>query len=87
MDLRQPDGVQQLGGGDEDRISRRMRLVPRDVVVADAEREVDRVEIFQRDRKGKQVEHEKEQREQPARAQRRAHAGRSSSPSFKLPVR
>ena len=33
---------------DEDGIARRVRLMARDVEVADAEREVDRVEIFER---------------------------------------
>ena len=37
-----------LGDQDEDRIARRMRLMVRDVEVAHAEREVDRVEIFER---------------------------------------
>ena len=39
----------------EYRIPRRMRLVIRDIEVADAEREVDRIEIFERGRQKRQM--------------------------------
>ena len=40
---------------DEDRIAGRMRLVPRDVELPHAEREVDRVEVFERSRQEREV--------------------------------
>ena len=54
-----------------------MRLMARDVEVADAEREVDRVEIFERRRQERQVEREEEQRE---RRRRQSRAKRSPRP-------
>ena len=57
-----------------------------DVESMDAECEVDRVEILERRRKVRQVKREKDQRERE-QARVRFHAGRSSSPSLRLPVR
>ena len=48
---------------DEHRVAGRMRLMLRDVEVADPEREVDRVEIFERLREVRQVKREKDERE------------------------
>jgi len=47
-DLRRQQEVKALRGRDENRIARRMRLVRGDVEVADSEREIDRIEIFER---------------------------------------
>ena len=62
----------------------------RDVEVPDAEREVDGVEIVERGGQVWEVKREKrggEQERNPARAQKASYTGRSSRPSFRLPVR
>ena len=88
MELRQPEPVQQLRCQDEQRVARWMRLVLGDVEVLDAQREIDGVEILQRRREEREMEREKQCAEdsagQPLGAR---HAGRSSSPSLRLPVR
>ena len=61
-----------------------------DVEVPDPEREVDRVEILERGGQVREVKREKrggEQEWNPARAQKTSYTGRSSRPSFRLPVR
>lgn len=69
-----------------------MRLVVRHVKVPDAEREIDRIEIFWRGGKNRQMRGQKDrgQRERGAAAARPNdlhQAGRRTSPSFRLPVR
>ncbi len=63
--------VRALRERDVDRIPRRMRLVMRHVEVPHAEREVDRVEIFQGLREKGKVEREKYQRERHNRRRAR----------------
>src|SRR5205085_10895636 len=75
------------GGQDEERVPGRMRLVPGDVVIVDAEREVDRVEIFERGWQREEVDGEKRRGEHAGEAERRLHAWRRSNPSLRLPVR
>ena len=53
-----PSAARHFRRADEQRITGRMRLMLRDVVVADAEREVDGIEIFERGRKKRQVQRE-----------------------------
>ena len=73
---------------DEDGIARRMRLMMRDIEGSDAEREVDRVEILERLRRVRKVERKKdESQDDRDGARRESHAGRSRSPSFRLPGR
>ena len=60
MNFGQAGGVQGLRGGDEYRIAGWMRLMPGDVEVADAKREVDRVEVFECGRKKRQVKREEQ---------------------------
>src|SRR5262249_42421895 len=86
---------------DEERIARRVRLMFGDVEVAHAECEIDRVEILERWRKERQGEsgESKPERNAPsarlkgspyirsARLQPCDHDGRSTIPSFRLPVR
>ena len=81
-------GATRLDRVHEQRITRRMRLVQRDVVLPDAEGEVDGVQVLQRRRQERQVERD-EQRTQdcPGQALCARHAGRSSNPSLRLPVR
>ena len=88
MNLRQPEAVQRLRCHEEEWIARRVGLMLRDVELPNAEREVDLVEIFERRRKKRQVQRE----EQPTKnrageAMRAGHAGRSSRPSLRLPMR
>jgi len=71
---------------DEDGIAGRVRLMARDVEMADAEGEIDGIEVFQRRGQIRQMREEEERGERSGRATR-AQAGRSSSPSFRLPVR
>jgi len=69
----------------------RVVLMLRDIEVPQAEREVDRVEIFERGREIRKMEREKEEREQcdaRLKGSRSFHqAGRRNNPSFRLPVR
>jgi len=58
----------------------------RDVEMANAEGEVDGIEVFERRGEIRQMREEKERGERGRRAAR-GQAGRSSSPSFRLPVR
>ena len=58
-----PHRVRQFAERDEDGISRRMRLMLRRIEVAHAEREVHRVEIFERRRQKRQVRDEENRRE------------------------
>ena len=79
-----------------------MRLMLRDVEPPDTEREVHRIEIFERGGEIREVERGKQERKEgKARGDAKAmsaafafsalldfdHAGRRSSPSFRLPVR
>ena len=57
------DRVRQFAERDEDGISGRMRLMLRRIEIAHAEREVHRVEIFERRRKKREVRDEKDRRE------------------------
>ena len=52
-----------FGRKDKERVTRRMRLMPGDVEVTYAEGEVDRIEIFERGRKKRQVERDEGNRE------------------------
>ena len=61
--LGRPDRVRQLAERDEDGISRRMRLMLRRIEVAHAEREVHRVEVFERRRQKGEMRDEKHRRE------------------------
>lgn len=72
--------------GDENGIAGRVRLMARDVEMADAESEIDRVDIFERRGQVRQMR-EDEERGQRSRRVARVQAGRSRSPSFRLPVR
>ncbi len=84
---------------DEDRIARRMRLMLGDVEVADAEREIDRVEVLERAgrygrwsarnasaRAAATARDAAPHRDQPP-SRECANVGCSSRPSFRLPVR
>ena len=101
--------VRSFRNQNEDWIPGRMRLMMRDIKMPDAESEVDRIEIFERCWKIRDVEREKNDREENRAEARReyarapgacpdeargsfsrakaCHAGRSRSPSFRLPVR
>ena len=57
------DRVNGLGSKDEDRVARRVRLVARDVEVADAERKVDRIEVLERGGQERQVQRDESTRE------------------------
>ena len=66
----------------------------RDVELADPEREIDRVEIFEgrgevRKVKGEEDDGEsgRERKAREARREKLFHAGRMNSPSFRLPIR
>ena len=86
---------------DVDRIARRMRLMPRDIELTNAQGKVDRVEIFERFREVRQVQREKDRREKDHDRRVKVvsacsagsalnvvdHVGRRNSPSFRLPVR
>ena len=74
---------------DEDRIAGRMRLVARDVEVAHAEREVDRVDVFERRREEREVRAPGTGAASAATAvlHGRTQTGRSRSASFRLPRR
>jgi len=73
---------------DVDGIPRRMRLVPGDVELPDAQREIDGIEIFERARQEDEVRREEQQQERDGRRSLRAHSiGWSFSASFKLPRR
>src|SRR3989442_14361544 len=61
--FRRNQRVRALRRENEQRIAGRMRLMLGDVEVPDAEREVDRIEIFQRHRKVRHMEGEKTDRE------------------------
>jgi hypothetical protein len=81
------DGGRDLRNRDEERVPRRMRLVLRDIEVADAEGEVDGVEIGKGRRQARRVRHQEQHRD---RDERRAHGdqtGRSRRASFRLPSR
>jgi hypothetical protein len=87
--------VHRFGGDDKQRVSGRMRLVMRDVERAQAEREIDRIDVFKRSGQVRKVEREKDQRgdrdSERQRTRRRqpdvSYAGRRTSPSFRLPMR
>ena len=65
-----------------------MRLMQRDVEVADAEGEIDRVEILERAGQINEMRDEKENQQRDAgRALARHSIGRSLSASFRLPRR
>ena len=65
-----------------------MGLVLRDVVVADAQRKVDRVEVFERGRQEREMERDEQRAEDPTgKPIRPGHAGCSNSPSLRLPMR
>jgi hypothetical protein len=67
MHLRQSDRVKQFGRQDEHRVARRVRLMERHVVVANAEREIDGIEIFERRREEREVKREENAGEECAR--------------------
>ena len=67
MRFRRPEGVNGLRRKDEHRIAGRVRLMLGDVEVADAEREIDRVEILERGGKKRQVQRDEREREQARR--------------------
>ena len=88
---RRSTAVEAFAERDEDRIAGRMRLMLGDVEVAHAEREVDRVDVFERRR---QEERGARARNSDARAPRRLcsladadQTGRRRSASFRLPRR
>ena len=74
---------------DEDGIAGRMRLMPRDVELADAEREIDRVEVLERPGQKARGARARKIRSSATPADRwRSHStGRSLSASFRLPRR
>ena len=77
-----------LGQRDGHGIARPMGLVLSDVEVADAEREIDRVEIFECPGQVNQVrDQEQDQQRDAGRALPRHSIGRSLSASFRLPRR
>src|SRR6185436_15286367 len=59
-------GRRGLREGDEYRVAGRVRLVLRDVELAHAQREVDRVEVFERRRQEREVRREEQEGERPA---------------------
>jgi hypothetical protein len=96
--LRAGRRVDDLRRQDEHRVPGRMRLVRGDIEVADAEREIDRVDVFEGAggvRKMKREERQRHRRrDRPRRAPHRAQRAFASakvgvriSPSFRLPVR
>ena len=95
LPFRRHDRVHRFGGDDKQRVSGRMRLMVCDVEGAHAEREIDRIDVFERRRQVRKVEREKDQRgdrdSERQRARRRqpdvSYAGRRTSPSFRLPMR
>ncbi len=56
-----------LGGGNEHGIPGRMRLVPGDVEIADAEHEVDPVDVGEGSRQARRVRDQKQEREREQR--------------------
>ena len=86
-DRLEPAG-RRLGERDEDRVAGRMGLMPGDVEVAHAEREVDRIDVFERGREVKQVR-ERGNRTASGRelSLHAAQTGRRRSASFRLPRR
>ncbi len=76
------DGVHQLAGGDIDRIAGRVGLMPRDIEVAHAEGEVDRVQIFKGGRKKRQVQRQEQNRQ--SRGRRKAPQTRCRIGSVRL---
>ncbi len=70
-----------------DRIAGRMRPMGGDVEVADAEREVDRVDVFERWREERDMREREDQRQRGQRARRGHDTGRRRSASFRLPRR
>ena len=84
-----PDGMRQFAERDEDGIPGRVGLMIRRIEIAHAEREVHRVEIFERRRKKGQMRDEKNRgkRGGPEKLRRDLQTWRRIRPSFKLPVR
>jgi hypothetical protein len=66
-----------------------MRLMARDVEVADAEREVDRIDVVERARQRREMRDEEDRREQPDDVAGGVgdQTGRSRSASLRLPRR
>ena len=64
-----------------------MRPVGRDVEVAHAEREIDRVDVFERGGQERHVREREDQRQRGQRAPGGHETGRSRSASFRLPRR
>jgi hypothetical protein len=60
-----------------------MRLMERGIEMAQAEREINRVDVFQRWREKREMRGEVDDRDD----RRPLQAGRRISPSFKLPIR
>jgi hypothetical protein len=75
--------MRRLRERDEHRIARRVRLMPRHVELSHAEREINRIEIFERC--GQVGEVQRQERECQNRS--RGYTARRSNPSFRLPVR
>ena len=85
-DRLEPAG-RRLGERNEHRVAGRMGLVPGDVEVAHAEREVDRIDVFERGREVKQVRDEEKNRDRRELSLHAAQTGRKRRASFRLPRR
>lgn len=83
--LRGYDGVNDLGRQDEDGIPRWVRLMLGDIEIANAQREVDGIEIFERDGKKREMERDEHQRKQ-AGPTTRYRAWAWQSPHLRAPL-
>src|SRR5205807_1078507 len=71
----------------EDGIAGRMRLVLGRIELVEAEREIQRVDVFERRGQKREMRREEQRRQGGGPEKFRLQTCRSSSPSFKLPVR
>ena len=88
LELTWNKGRQGAGDDDEDRISRRVGLVMSDVEVPDTERKIDGIDVLERLGKVPEVRPDNERYQRTgSELLGRPHAGLSSNPSLRLPVR
>ena len=85
--VRRDDGARNFSKRHEDGIAGWMRLVLRRIELVQAEREIQRVDVFERRGQTREMRREEERRQGGGPEKFRLQTCRSSRPSFKLPVR
>src|SRR5439155_18159980 len=88
LELARHEGSEHAGDGNEDGIAGRVRLMAGDVEVANAKGEVDGIDVFERPGEEPEVRSNKERDQRTgSEPPGQCHAGLSSNPSLRLPVR